>query len=523
MGTNDCVHISIDALVPNRASNSTDNVVSNRVSLSPPLANHRSATVKGNDDKPIRISITGSILLSGGTALFVADNTQLPATSGQVNTMLATSTIAKKKKHGSTIHKSIAQKSPRPTDLTVYRDKEKVWGDKELAWQNPIRGENGVGRVIFDPDTKSEQRYIFCINHGWLTIGESPHSTSECKAYKKSMMMNEPYISHNPEVRSFLKPTLSSEIKSKGKFHGESIKAPLRWKTKDAKVDMPDEKVLAVVDISKVNGAKAKVGFGKYKNLTYNTVVNIPGYIAWLVGDLSKDLNAYGTHAAVFYRWLKHHRLVIETNGHPHEDGFAKSTSKAPRRGKKKSTESSDLESEDEGTQKKAKKKEVSVKKGGLTSKKKIVDNSEFTSKVVSFSLRENDMETDVDSTYENTTKDGDVNPTIDAKRCGKKSNAMKKSSAGSARKTVSSTLEEEKAWNCEDEDDEDIDDDQGTKSDLSREGTILPAADEKRRSSRSLRNISYTDIDDDAIEAALVQEQIETSTQKQGKKRKMV
>ena len=411
-GTNDCVHVSIEAQVPDCASNSNNNVVSNRVSLSPPLANHCSATVKGDGDKPICISITGSIHIFGGKASFVADNTQFSPTSGLVNSVSATSTIAKKKKHCSIIYKSVAQKSPHPTDPIVYREKEKVWGDKELAWQNPIRGENGVGRVIFDPNTKSKQRYIFCINHGWLTIGESPHSTSECKAYRKSMMMNEPYISRNPEVRSFLKPTLSSEIKSKEKFHGELIKAPLRWKTKDAKVDMPDEKVLAVVDISKVNGAKAKVGFGKYKNLTYNTVVNIPGYIAWLVGDLSKDLNAYGTHAAVFYRWLKHHRLVIETNGHPHDDGFAKSTSKAPRRGKKKSTKSSDSESEDEGSQKKAQKKGVSVKKGGLTSKKKCADSSKSASKVVSLSLRENfideeetvdDKETDFDSTYEST------------------------------------------------------------------------------------------------------------------------
>ena len=86
--------------------------------------------------------------------------------------------------------------------------------------------------------------------------------------------------------------------------------------------------------------------------------------------------------------------------------------------------------------------------------------------------------------------------------------------------------MEEEKVWNTEDEEDDDDDNndgDQATKSDSTREGTILPCADEKRRSSRSLRNISYTDMDDDAIDATLLQEQNETTTRKQGKKRKMV
>ena len=86
--------------------------------------------------------------------------------------------------------------------------------------------------------------------------------------------------------------------------------------------------------------------------------------------------------------------------------------------------------------------------------------------------------------------------------------------------------MEEEKVWNTEDEeedDDDNNDGDQGTKSDLTREGTILPCADKKRRSSCLLRNILYTDIDDDAIDATLLQEQIKTTTRKQGKKRKMV
>ncbi len=123
------------------------------------------------------------------------------------------------------------------------------------------------------------------------------------------------------------------------------------------------------------------------------------------------------------------------------------------------------------------------------------------------------------------TMDDGD-DDTIDfPKKCGKKSNASKKKSRGGfARKTVSSNLKEEKVWNTEDEDnDDDNDSDQGIKFDSTSEVSVLTGSDKIRRSSRSSRIVTYTDIDDDAINAALVEEQNEIPSKQQGKKRKMV
>ena len=235
-------------------------------------------------------------------------------------------------------------------DPSVYKDMDKVWTENELAWQNPVRGEKGIERAIFDPSTKSVKRYIFCINHGWLTIDESPHSTSECKAFKRAMNRNEPSESCNPNVRSFLGTSSQSATKSKMKFPNESVKAPARWTSKNKEITTED-KPTVVVDISKVNGAKAKLGFGKYKNMSYNSVLNLPGYISCLLGDLSKDQHSYGPYATVFYRWLKFRRHVVETNGDPHVDGYAKTNTKSGRGGKK-STSSSVEKNEDKDTQK---------------------------------------------------------------------------------------------------------------------------------------------------------------------------
>ncbi len=127
-----------------------------------------------------------------------------PADSSSTTHIATQSASFKKTKRGALVNKLTVQKSPRPMDPSVYKDMDKVWTEKELAWQNPIRGENGIGRVIFNPSTKSIKRYIFCINHGWLTINESPHSTSECKAFRMAMNRNVPFVSRNPDVRIFL-------------------------------------------------------------------------------------------------------------------------------------------------------------------------------------------------------------------------------------------------------------------------------------------------------------------------------
>ncbi len=66
-------------------------------------------------------------------------------------------------------------------------------------------------------------------------------------------------------------------------------------------------------------------------------------------------------------------------------------------------------------------------------------------------------------------------------------------------------------------------DSDQGIKFDSTSEVSILTGSDKIRRSSRSSRIVTYTDIDDDAINVALVEEQNEIPSKQQGKKRKMV
>ena len=54
-----------------------------------------------------------------------------------------------------------------------------------------------------------QKAYILCTNHdGWSTgVGESPHSTLECKAYKRAMKENKPFHNRNQNVLSFLELT----------------------------------------------------------------------------------------------------------------------------------------------------------------------------------------------------------------------------------------------------------------------------------------------------------------------------
>ncbi len=108
--------------------------------------------VEGAGSNAIQVTITGTIHLSGGTALFAAGSTQMLIVNPPSNICAATS-ITKKIKGGTLVTKPVVQKSARPDDPSEYKDSTKVWTENELAWQNPIRGENGIGRVIFDPLT----------------------------------------------------------------------------------------------------------------------------------------------------------------------------------------------------------------------------------------------------------------------------------------------------------------------------------------------------------------------------------
>lgn len=56
---------------------------------------------------------------------------------------------------------------------------------------------------------QNKKAYILCTNHdSWSTgVGESPHSTLECKAYKRAMKENKPFHNRNQNVLSFLELT----------------------------------------------------------------------------------------------------------------------------------------------------------------------------------------------------------------------------------------------------------------------------------------------------------------------------
>ena len=275
---------------------------------------------------------------------------------------------------------------------SVYKDKEKVWSEEELPWGIPLRGENGIGRLVFDPEAKTTTPYIFCINHGWCAVGENPHSTSECKAFKRALVDNKIFESSNPDVRFFLEngPALSAGLgvkKEPESFPGKSLKAPPRWQPKRNTLDIEESiessKPAEVVNIEKVNGTKAKLGFGKFKNMRYNVVLaSIPGYTAALLPNLSRDPLRYGPHANTFYRWLKYNKHVIPTNGDPHEDGTIKDKKKSgrsgieqPGEGKKKTTSDS---LEDRMKKCVNKKKAVPAKKSGKKDEEDIDEDEEM-------------------------------------------------------------------------------------------------------------------------------------------------
>lgn len=216
-----------------------------------------------------------------------------------------------------------------------------MWTNDESAWRPPSQGKNGFGRLLFDPSTKTKKAYIFCANHGWSTVGESPHSTSECKAFKKATKENMSFSNSNPNVISFLKSTAdmkeSAAIEHRP-FPGKAVKVATRWKPNRNKPVMEDPtdtpKATEVVNIEMVNGSKAKLGFGRHKNATFNSILaSQPGYIATLLGSLSQDPKCYGPYAEIFYRWMKFNKHILPPNGNPHDDGTVKEKAKERKKG----------------------------------------------------------------------------------------------------------------------------------------------------------------------------------------------
>jgi hypothetical protein len=113
-------------------------------------------------------------------------------------------------------------------------------------------------------------------------------------------------------------------------------------------------------------------------------------------------------------------------------------------------------------------------------------------------------------------TENTDEEPQQKSKKKKGSSKSVKKS------KTASTKVDSEENGLKSNMNESDIDDndEQEFEFDSTVKGSILPCADEKRRSSRASRAVSYKDISDDAIAAALVEEQQEATTKK---KRKMV
>lgn len=96
------------------------------------------------------------------------------------------------------------------------------------------------------------------------------------------MKENKPFHSSSPSILAFAKSTADMKeiaVKELQPFQGKAIKVATRWKPNHNKSDIEETtesstKQTEVVNIEMVNGSKVKLGFSKYKNLTFNIQYN---------------------------------------------------------------------------------------------------------------------------------------------------------------------------------------------------------------------------------------------------------
>lgn len=233
-------------------------------------------------------------------------------------------------------------------NASVYSDPSKVWSANDV-WGPPKRGEDGVSRTINDVE------YFFCSKHGWLTQDESPHTQRECKAVEQAKAKKMRFTSNNPTIREAIDnakekvTTVASKLpptsinQKPGKFPGQSKALPRYNKKSSSRKNNNSEDdecaEIYVTTVGNIDGAKAKMGFGTFKNMAYKDVLaRHPSYVEWAANEYGNNKGGYGrSHGlSLFVEWLIYHGHVEKVVAKEHtvelnpNAGGKKSTKKKP-------------------------------------------------------------------------------------------------------------------------------------------------------------------------------------------------
>ena len=190
----------------------------------------------------------------------------------------------------------------------------------------------------------------------------------QAKAKKMGFKSNDPTIREAIDnakeevtaVTSKLSPT--SIIQKPGKFPGQSKPLPRYNKNKKS-----SSLYIYVTTVGNIDGAKAKMGFGTFKNMAYKDVLaRHPSYVEWAANEYDKNKGGYGrSHAlCLFVEWAIYHGHVEKVVAKEH------SVELNPNAGGNKST----------------KKKQSTAKNSTAGATKKVVKKSTAGSKTTSSS-----------------------------------------------------------------------------------------------------------------------------------------
>ena len=274
-------------------------------------------------------------------------------------------------------------------NASVYSDRSKVWSADDV-WGPPKRGEDGVSRTI------NGVEYFFCSKHGWLTLEESPHTQRECKAVEKAKAKKMRFTSNNPTIREAIDnakeemTTVASKLpptsinQKPGKFSGQSKALPRYNKKSSSRKNNNSEDdecaEIYVTNVGNIDGAKAKMGFGKLNNMTYKDVLaRHPSYVEWAANEYGNNKGGYGrSHGlSLFVEWLIYHGHVEKVVAKEH------TVELNPNAGGKKSTKKKPTaKSSTAGAGKKVKKSTAGSKTTSAAAKKKSTKTSKASSKL---------------------------------------------------------------------------------------------------------------------------------------------
>lgn len=265
----------------------------------------------------------------------------------QTATPFLFSTMAKKKK----TKKTKAQGPPirnwgefNKPDPSVYQDQTHVFNPTD-PWQRPLAGENGTTRFFYG------KYYSYCSNCGWEVItsnGVGGHVTRECKAKSNAKQTNKNFSSGHDDIVASRRLIAQEEAAANAAADvvavdvdseedaGPSGSAAARRdrnkkmdhrkdgsrlrKTKVAKPSGSDggdedEQQYWAFDEKGINGDKARMKFGQYKQSTYSQVVaQDPAYCEWVMALVTDD-DPSMSKIKMFQRWLIFNKHVFQHDG----------------------------------------------------------------------------------------------------------------------------------------------------------------------------------------------------------------